>query len=166
MSFAGCEAKLHRQAIGVHDCVNLARQPASRPAHVLFSVARDAGSMLVYTHDGGINHLHRAIVGGGQRFHDLVPDASLPPANEAIVAGRVWPITLWQVAPRRTRSLNHAYGHSSKTCRKRQRCSKTLSYRAINVLQRTTLECPSGHPANSATRLKPAFSYIPGAWKS
>jgi len=41
-----------------------------------------------------------------------------------------------------------------------------VSDRAINVLQRTTLECPSGHPANSATRLKPAFSYIPGAWKS
>jgi len=92
VSFAGCEAKLHRQAIGVHDSVNLARQPASRPAHVLFSVARDAGSMLVYTHDGGI-------VGGGQRF-----PAGLPPANEAIVAGRVWPITLWQVAPRRTRT--------------------------------------------------------------
>src|SRR5262249_20969444 len=41
-----------------------------------------------------------------------------------------------------------------------------VSDRATNVLQRTTLEYPSGHPANSATRLKPAFSYIPGAWKS
>jgi hypothetical protein len=39
-------------------------------------------------------------------------------------------------------------------------------YRALNVLQRMTLECPSGHPVNSATRSKPAFSYSPGAWKS
>src|SRR5258708_29930652 len=99
MSLAGREAELHRQAIGVHDSVNLARKPASRPAHVLFSVARNAGSMLVHTHDGCIDHLHRAIVSGGKRFHDLVPDASLSPAHKAIVASRVWPIVLWQVAP-------------------------------------------------------------------
>jgi predicted secreted protein len=68
------------------------------------SVARNTGSMLVHAHDGCIDHLHHAIMSGGQRFHDLVPDASLPPANEAIVAARVWPIVLWQVAPRRTRT--------------------------------------------------------------
>jgi hypothetical protein len=32
MSLAGREAELHRQAIGVHDSVNLARKPASRPS--------------------------------------------------------------------------------------------------------------------------------------
>jgi hypothetical protein len=48
MSFAGCESKLYRQAIGVHDSMDLARQPASRPSHVLFSVVRDAGFMLVH----------------------------------------------------------------------------------------------------------------------
>ena len=32
-----------------------------------------------------------------------------------------------------------------------------------SVLQRTTLTWPSGQPSNSATRLKPAFSYILGA---
>jgi hypothetical protein len=31
----------------------------------------------------------RSIVSGGQRLHDLVPDASPPPANETIVAS-VW----------------------------------------------------------------------------
>ena len=35
--------------------------------------------------------------------------------------------------------------------------------RLDSVLQRTTLEWPSGHPSNSAIRLKPAFSYISGA---
>src|ERR1700737_2211536 len=71
---------------------------------MLFSVARDAGSMLVHTPDGCIDHLPHAIVSGGQRFHDLVPDASLSPAHEAIVASRVWPIVLWKVAPWRTRT--------------------------------------------------------------
>jgi hypothetical protein len=33
-------------------------------------------------------------------------------------------------------------------------------------LQRITLTRPSGHPSSSAIRLKPARSYIPGAWKS
>src|ERR1700738_1002868 len=102
MGLAGREAELHKQAIGVHDSVNLARKPASRPAHVLFSVARDAGSMLVHTDDGCIDHLPRAIVSGGQRLHDLVPDASLSPAHETIVASRVGPIGLRQVAPWRT----------------------------------------------------------------
>jgi peptidoglycan/LPS O-acetylase OafA/YrhL len=37
---------------------------------VLFSIARDAGSMLMHAHGGCIDHLHRAIMSGGQRFHD------------------------------------------------------------------------------------------------
>jgi hypothetical protein len=39
---------------------------------------------------------------GGQRLHYRVPDASSSPAHEAIVASRVWPIILRQVAPRCT----------------------------------------------------------------
>jgi hypothetical protein len=58
------------------------------------------------TRDGGINHLHRRVMTGGQRFHDLVPDASLSPAHEAIVASRVWPIVRWKIAPRSTRTQN------------------------------------------------------------
>ncbi len=99
MSFAGCEAELHRQANGVHDRVNLAGKPASRPAHIFFSVPRDTGSVLVHTHDGGIDHLHRRVMAGGQRIHDAVPDASLPPTNEAIIASGAGTIGLRQIAP-------------------------------------------------------------------
>src|SRR5438034_5805611 len=48
-------------------------------------VVGDAGSVLVHADDRGIDHLHRRIMTGGQRFHDLVPDASPPPPDEAIV---------------------------------------------------------------------------------
>jgi hypothetical protein len=41
---------------------------------VLFFVARDAGFVLVHTHDGCIDHLHHALVSDGRRFRDLVPD--------------------------------------------------------------------------------------------
>ena len=37
--------------------------------------------MLVHVDDGGIDHLHRRIVSHRQRIHDLIPDASPPPAN-------------------------------------------------------------------------------------
>jgi hypothetical protein len=65
-------------------------------------VVRDAGSVLVHAHDGGIDHLHRRIMTGGQRIDDLVPDASLPPAHEAMVTSGAGTIGLWQVAPRHT----------------------------------------------------------------
>jgi hypothetical protein len=65
-------------------------------------VVRDTGSMLVNAHDRGIDHLHRRIMTGGQRIHDLVPDASPPPPNEAIVTSGAGTIGRWQVAPWRT----------------------------------------------------------------
>ena len=54
-------------------------------------VIRDAGSVLVHSDDGGVNHLYRRVMTGSQRIHDLVPDASLPPPNEAIVTGGAGP---------------------------------------------------------------------------
>ena len=93
---------MDRQAVGVHDRVNLARQAPSRATHVLVIVVRDAGSVLVHAHDRGIDHLPSRVVTDRQCFDDLVPDASLSPAHEAIVASRLWPIVLWQVAPRCT----------------------------------------------------------------
>src|ERR1700738_2057100 len=42
----------------------------------------------------------------GQRVHDLVPDASLPPPNEAIVTGGARTIGRWQISPWRTRAQN------------------------------------------------------------
>ena len=36
---------------------------------------------------------------GGQRIHDLVPDASLPPVNEAIIASGAGTMGFRQIAP-------------------------------------------------------------------
>jgi hypothetical protein len=45
----GRKADLYRQAIGIHDGVNLSRQPASGSAHVLLTVARDATTVLMHS---------------------------------------------------------------------------------------------------------------------
>jgi hypothetical protein len=58
--------------------------------------------MLVHAHDRGIDHLHRRIMTGSQRIHDLVPYASPPPTNEAIVTSSAGTKGLWQGAPWRT----------------------------------------------------------------
>ena len=57
------EGEMDRQAIGIHHCVNLARQAPSRATHILVIVVCDAGSVLVHAHDGGIDHLDSGIVG-------------------------------------------------------------------------------------------------------
>jgi len=54
--------------------------------------------MLVYPNNRGVDHLHGRIVSDCQRVHDLVPDACLPPADEAIVAGGMRSVALWQIA--------------------------------------------------------------------
>jgi hypothetical protein len=82
----GRQSEMDRQAIAVHDRVNLTRQAPSRATHILVIVVRDAGSVLVHPHDGSIDHLHCRVMTGGQRIHDPVPYASLAPTNEAIVA--------------------------------------------------------------------------------
>ena len=51
----------------------------SRAPHILVIVVRDAGSVLVYPHDGGIDYLHRRVVTSGQCIHNPVSNASLPP---------------------------------------------------------------------------------------
>jgi hypothetical protein len=65
-------------------------------------VVRDAGSVLVHAHNRGIDHLHRRIMTDGQRIQDLIPDASPPPPNEAIVASGAGTISCRQVASWRT----------------------------------------------------------------
>jgi hypothetical protein len=74
MRFTRRKSEMDRQIIGVHHRVNLARQAPSRATHILVIVVRDRGSVLVHAHDGGIDHLHRRITTGSQRFHDLAPD--------------------------------------------------------------------------------------------
>jgi hypothetical protein len=48
VSLAGGQHETHRQSLGIDDCMNLARQSASRPAHRLLSVACNAGPVLVH----------------------------------------------------------------------------------------------------------------------
>jgi hypothetical protein len=55
--------------------------------------------MLVHAHDRRIDHLHDRLMSSGQRLHDLVPDASPPPADEPIVAGRTRSVDFRQIAP-------------------------------------------------------------------
>lgn len=85
--------------VGVYDRVNLACQAATRSAHILLVVISDAGSVLVHAHNGSIDHLHRRVMTGGQRIHDPVPNAGLPPPNEAIITRGAGTIGLRQIAP-------------------------------------------------------------------
>jgi hypothetical protein len=53
-----------------------------------------------------IDHLHGVIMGASERVHNPTPDASPPPANEAIVARRVRTEVRRQIAPRCARTQN------------------------------------------------------------
>jgi hypothetical protein len=44
-------------------------------------VVRDAGSLLVHSDDGSVDHPRRRVVTSGKRIHDLLPDASPPAAT-------------------------------------------------------------------------------------
>lgn len=52
-------------------------------------------------HDRTVDHLHLAVVCLDDGIHQAIPDACLAPAVEAIVGGRVRPVSLRQIAPRR-----------------------------------------------------------------
>src|SRR5215469_12724073 len=84
--------------------MDLAGQSTARTAHVLLTVPRDAGPMLVHSHDRGIDHLHSRFMSGGQRLHDLVPNAGPPPTDKTVVAGRAGTIDFRQIPPRRARA--------------------------------------------------------------
>src|SRR5258708_34273136 len=71
---------------------------------ILMIVVRDAGSVLVHADDRCIDHLYRSVMPGSKRIHDLAPDTSLPPANEAIVTSSAGTIGCWQSTPRPTRT--------------------------------------------------------------
>jgi len=55
-------------------------------------------------HDRAVDHLHLAVVSLDDSIHQAIPDACLAPAVEAIVGGRVRPVSLRQIAPRRPRA--------------------------------------------------------------
>jgi len=60
--------------------------------------------MLMHADGRAVDHLHIALVGGGDGIHQPIPDARFAPAYEAVVAGRVGAITLRKIAPRRARA--------------------------------------------------------------
>lgn len=45
----------------------------------------------MYADNGGVDHLDSGIVSVGKCVCDAAPDANLPPADEAVIAGRVRP---------------------------------------------------------------------------
>jgi hypothetical protein len=53
-----------------------------------------------------VDHLDVAVVGSGDGIHHPIPDSSLSPSHEAVVAGCVRAIAFRQVAPRCTGSQN------------------------------------------------------------
>lgn len=55
-------------------------------------------------HDRAVDHLHLAIVRLDKRIHQPVPNAGFAPAVDATVSGRIRPISLGQIAPRRSRA--------------------------------------------------------------
>lgn len=58
--------------------------------------------MLMDADAGTVDHDDVAVVGGGHRLQDPIPDARLAPSNKAIVAGRVWSISLGDISLGRT----------------------------------------------------------------
>jgi hypothetical protein len=55
--------------------------------------------MLMYTDNGGVDHLDSGIVGSGKCVYDAAPDTSPPPADETVIAGRVRTKMIWQITP-------------------------------------------------------------------
>jgi hypothetical protein len=49
-------------------------------------VVRDAGSVLVHSDDGSINHLHRRVMTGGKRIHYLIPHSGHDGADAVVTA--------------------------------------------------------------------------------
>jgi hypothetical protein len=62
--FASRQAEANRQAVGIDNCMNLAGQAPSRPAHGLFCVPRDTGTVLMHADNRRIDHLHGCVMRG------------------------------------------------------------------------------------------------------
>ena len=65
---------------------NLAGRSAPRTTHVLLAIVRDTGTVLVHAHNRRIDHVHRRVMSTGEGVHDLIPNTSPAPTNEAVVA--------------------------------------------------------------------------------
>jgi hypothetical protein len=61
-------------------------------------------AVLMNPHNRSVDHLDGSIMGGSQSVHNPAPDASPPPADEAVVASGVGAEALRQITPRCPRS--------------------------------------------------------------
>jgi hypothetical protein len=91
--------KASRHSVGIDASVYFGRQPASRPAHQPCLGPARATAALMYANNGSADHQDGAVMGFREGLHDRVPDASHPPTNKSIAAGRVRPKGLRQIAP-------------------------------------------------------------------
>ena len=55
----------------------------------------------MHPHDRAVDHLDLAVVGFRNNPQNVIPVTSFTPADEAIVAGRVRAVALWDIGPRR-----------------------------------------------------------------
>jgi hypothetical protein len=55
-------------------------------------------------HDRAVDHLHLAVVRLDDGIHQTIPDARFAPTVKTIVGGCLGPISLQQIAPRRSRA--------------------------------------------------------------
>jgi hypothetical protein len=75
----------------------------SRPAHQPCFGPTRATAVLMYAANRCVDHLDGAVVGFREGLHDRVPDASHPPTSKPVVASRVRPKILRQIASWRSR---------------------------------------------------------------
>ncbi len=104
MLMTGFQSQFDRQAIHIDHCMDLGRQPATLPATPFVGAMLDACGMLVRPDNRAVDHLNAGIVAMRNRDQDAVPNARASSRHEPVVAGRVGAISLWVVAPRRSRS--------------------------------------------------------------
>ena len=57
-------------------------------------------------HWGAVYHANVAVMRSGHCIHEKIPNASLCPTPEAVIAGSVRSVALRQITPRRTGSQN------------------------------------------------------------
>src|ERR1700749_4533711 len=99
MGLPRAQRQPYRQTIAIDQRMDFARQAAAGPSHRLALVPCDAGSMLMYTDNGGVDHLDSGIVCSGKCVYDAAPDTSPPPPDEAVVASGVWAKRRRQITP-------------------------------------------------------------------
>ena len=102
MILTGAERQSDGQTLGIDNRADLRRQSAARPTGAVALAFLGAASVLMHPDNGRVEHLDIGVTTIRHGREDLVLDARLAPSVEAIVAGRIWPIAIGQIAPWRS----------------------------------------------------------------